>query len=126
MAASPVAVQVTWLGASVILLPSSSVSGVSSFFVATVTVQPGTGMVATEATGWSGSRNMSSLVVDAVSLSVGTRNAIRVYPPWVACVGSIVTWACAAAAKPNTATPTASATVNGPRSLIVSSLLVIG
>jgi hypothetical protein len=41
-------------------------------------VHPGTGMVDTEAIGVASGRKTSSLVVLAVSLSVGARNATRV------------------------------------------------
>ena len=41
------------------------------------TVQPGTGIVDTEPTGAFSGSTTSSLVVDAVSLSFGTRNATR-------------------------------------------------
>src|SRR5438034_8945190 len=97
------AVHVTLLTIS-LTSPSSALIGVASLVVWADTDQPAIGVVATEGTGLSVGNATSSFVVDAVSLSVGTRKAIRASPP--ACAGppSIVTWALAAGAKPPTAT----------------------
>src|SRR5205823_3666038 len=75
-----------------------------SLVVSTETVQPATGVVATEGTGLSVGNATSTLVVEAVSLSVGTRNAIRASPPGCAGPPWMVTWALAADPKPSTAT----------------------
>jgi hypothetical protein len=71
------AVHVIFVTASVTVSPSLVLIGVASLLVSVVAVHPGTGMIDTEAIGLSAGRLTSSLVVEAVSLSVGTRNATR-------------------------------------------------
>ncbi len=70
------AVKVSFDTASVSWLPCTSIGG-STLRFSTATVQPGTGMVETEPTGALSGRFTSTLTVDAVSLSFGTRNANR-------------------------------------------------
>ncbi len=54
--------------------PALVSTGLSSFVVTTFAVQPGTGWYETELKGWSAGRSTTTLVVDAVADSVGTRN----------------------------------------------------
>ena len=61
----------------------------------------------------------SSLTVDAVSLSVGTRKAIRTSPPDVALFGLMVTWAPAVPAKPSTASAVATTVAPATRSVLL-------
>ena len=77
MAASPVAVQVIFETTSVIWLPCTSI-GVDSVRRSTTAVQPGTGIVDTEATGASSGRFDLELRRGRASLSLGTRKATRV------------------------------------------------
>ncbi len=106
------AVKVSLPTTSVTWLPCTF-SGVASLRFSTATVQPGTGMVDTDATGASSGRFTSSLTVDAVSLSFGTRNATRPYPPWVAEFGLTVTCANAGPAMPSATTTRADAEGGG-------------
>ena len=62
--------------ASVSWLPCTSIGG-STLRFSTATVQPGTGIVDTEPTGAFSGSTTSSLAVEAVSLSFGTRKANR-------------------------------------------------
>ncbi len=89
----------------------------------TFAVQPGTGMVATEETGCCGSNCTSSLTVESVSLSVGTRNANRAYPPWTALVGLTVTWAAAGAARLSAPATAATSTTAAVRTMRCTVLL---
>src|SRR5262249_17105070 len=73
-AAAPAAVHSTVLTASVIWSPSSVVTGVASFVVVSLCVQPGTGSTDTAATPWSTGICTVTFVVAALSLSSGTRN----------------------------------------------------
>ena len=83
------------------VLPSSSLIGVVSVFGSSFAVQPGTGWVSTTAIGFVvRSKKSWIFVVDAVSLSVGTRNVTTVKPPCGADDGLMVTWANAAPARP--------------------------
>ena len=59
-----------------IWLPCTSIGG-STLRFSVATVHPGTGIVDTEPTGAFSGSTTSTLVVDAVSLSFGTRNANR-------------------------------------------------
>ncbi len=68
---SPSAVQVTLVTASEIFSPCIS-SGLSSLDLVTLMSQPGTGSGMTEASGWSVGKLTSSLVVEALSRSLGT------------------------------------------------------
>ncbi len=63
-------VQVTFETASLIVLPCIS-SGLASLLVVTSMFQPGTGCGMTDASGWSVGKLTSSLVVDALSRSLG-------------------------------------------------------
>src|SRR4051794_38951629 len=87
------AVQVILLTASVILLPSSSVTGGVSGAFSVVSVHPGTGLTLRVAIGVAvGSWTLSD-TVEAVSLSVGTRKVTSPKPPGVASDELTVTWA---------------------------------
>lgn len=74
MPPSSSAVQVTLVTASSIFLPCIS-SGLSSLDLVTLMSQPSTGCGITEASGWSVGNVTSSLVVDALSRSLGTLKA---------------------------------------------------
>lgn len=67
----PEAVQVTLETASEICCPCT-VSGLASLALVTWAVQPGMGSGITEASGWSVGKATSSLVVEALSRSLGT------------------------------------------------------
>lgn len=71
----PSADQVTLETASLILLPWTS-SGLASLLLVTTIFQPGTGCGITEASGWSVGKLTSSLVVEALSRSLGTLKLI--------------------------------------------------
>lgn len=71
----PSADQVTLETASSILLPWTS-SGLASLLLVTTIFQPGTGWGITEASGWSVGKLTSSLVVEALSRSLGTLKLI--------------------------------------------------
>src|SRR5689334_7597648 len=103
MAASGVAVQTILVTPSVIS-PSSVLIGVGSVPFVTSAVHPATGFTDTEATGAFVGRFTSSATVLALAFSLGTRNVIFPYPPWVAEAELTVTWAPAGPAKANTAT----------------------
>src|SRR5438045_5350840 len=113
------AVHVILLTTSLISSPSSVFTGVLSLVVPTAAVQPGIGIVDTDAIGLSVGIATSSFVVEAVSLSVGTRKAIRAKLPGP--TGSLaftVTWALAAEAKPSTATVAAAAEASTVRTAL--------
>src|SRR4051812_23013282 len=97
MPAPESAVQLTSVTASVTWLPSSSVTGGSSFSVVSFTVQPGTGFTLTKASGLSAGSCTRSDTVEAVSLSVGTRKVSSPKPPGAASVELTGTWAGAGA-----------------------------
>ena len=71
------AVQVIFVTASV-MSPSSDLIGVASLVFSVTAVQPGSGLVETDAIGWSAGRVTSSLVVFALSFSLGTRKVTLV------------------------------------------------
>jgi len=70
-----VAVQVTFVTASVICLPCM-LSGLASLLFVTATAQPSTGCGITDASGWSAGKVTSSLTVEASSRSFGTRKSM--------------------------------------------------
>src|SRR4051812_9231616 len=90
IAALPVAVQVICETASVICCPFDS-TGLGSFSRFTSYVQPACGLTLTLANGVSTGKATATLVVDALSLSVGTLNVSAAYDPWVASRGLTVT-----------------------------------
>ncbi len=71
------AVQVILATASLTSLPWTLI-GLSSLAFSTVEVQPGSGWVRTEASGWSSGRLTSSFTVPAASFSFGTRKSTAV------------------------------------------------
>src|SRR3954447_12047193 len=115
------AVQVTSETACEILLPSSSVSGGVIGVVVTVALQPGTGLVLTDAKGMSfGSCTFSETVL-AVSFSLGTVNVISPKPP--AAASGELTLTCAAAVPTptvRTAATTARTTITARHSRMVT------
>src|SRR5664279_18106 len=88
------AVQVTEVTSS-LTVKSPSVTGVGNVILVGVTVQPGNGLTATSANGWSAGMVTVTPTVLAVSDSVGTRKVNVVESPAAAVEGSTVT--CAAA-----------------------------
>ena len=96
--------QVIRATASVICLPSSSVTGVVSARRSMVKRHPGVGRMVTDGTTASSGKATSSLVVLALLSSLGTRKASFTKAPFVASRGLTVTWAVAGAARPTAAT----------------------
>ena len=78
ISAPAVAVQVIFVMASVISSPSSVLMGVASLVFSVTPFHPASGLSETDAIGVSVGRLTSSLVVEAVSLSLGTRKATLV------------------------------------------------
>src|SRR5215207_6428971 len=95
------AVQVISVIASLIVAPSASTGGVSSPVVV-VAVQPGTGLMLMKARGVSLGSWTRSEIVDAVSLSVGTRRVSSPNPP--AAASDELTETCADAPAPSATT----------------------
>jgi hypothetical protein len=105
------AVQVISLTASVIVAPSASTGGFS-VLVVVVAVQPGTGLTLTNASGVSVGDCTRRLVVEAVSLSVGTRKVTSPNPPGAA--SGELTETCAEA-TPTPRAKTATMAASAPR-----------
>ena len=102
-------VQVIFVTA-LLISPSSVFTGVGSFVLSALTVQPGTGLTDTNAIGWSVGSSMTTLVVEASSRSLGTRNVTFVHEPCSAVPGLTVTWARAGPAVAARATAEAAVT----------------